>query len=293
MLLWIGFAVLTAAVVAALTRPFFRRPQAEADPTGADIAVYRDQLSAVASERERGVLTEADAQSARTEIGRRVLQSARGQDEVGARVPPTRTSSRAAYVVAAVVPLASIAIYLALGSPSLPGRPHREQTGLPLEQASIEEIVSKVEARLREAPNDGRGWEAIAPVYLMQGRYADAADAYGKAMAFLGETPARLTGFATSSIRAANGIVNDGARGAFDKVLAAEPDRPDARFWIAMAKEQDGDLQGAANGYREVLAKAEKDAPWSRAAGERLKGIEEKLGGSRSEEPAGEPKPVN
>jgi len=293
MLLWIGFAVLTAAVVAALTRPFFKASQEGANAPGPDIPLYRQQSDASESERERGVLTEADAQFARAEIGRRLLQSARDRDKLGASVSPTHVSSRAAYVVAAAIPLASIGIYLALGSPNLPGRPHREQTGLPLDHAPVEEILSKVEARLREAPSDGRGWEVIAPVYLMQRRYADAADAYGKALALLGETSARLTGFATSSIRAANGVVNDRARGAFEKVLAAEPDRLDARFWIALAKEQDGDLQGAANGYREVMAKADKDAPWSRAASERLKGIEEKLGGARSEESAGASKPVN
>ncbi len=57
MLLWIGFALLTAGVVAALLRPLLRRSVEDdrqpADAHEADVAVYRDQLSEIDADRDR------------------------------------------------------------------------------------------------------------------------------------------------------------------------------------------------------------------------------------------------
>jgi len=73
MLLWIGFAVLTAAVVAVLVHPLMRSgppPRAAAE---ADAAVYRDQLNEIEADRARGLLSDGEAASARVEVARRLL----------------------------------------------------------------------------------------------------------------------------------------------------------------------------------------------------------------------------
>ncbi|MFK5151223.1 tetratricopeptide repeat protein, partial [Klebsiella pneumoniae] len=69
------------------------------------------------------------------------------------------------------------------------------------------DLIAKVEARLREKPDDGQGWAVIAPVYLSMGRAADAANAFTRAMELLGETPDRLLGLAKATIFASNGTV--------------------------------------------------------------------------------------
>lgn len=279
MLLWIVFAVLAVIVATALTWPLLRSYSPSGRSEEADIAVYRDQLTSLQSDCERGVLMPGEAEAARAEIGRRLLDRAR-------REPHAESDPRAlaaaphwpGYAIAALVPLLGACIYLAVGSPGLPGQPRAARAALPIEQASVEEIVTKVEARLRAKPDDGQGWDVIAPVYILGQRYDDAADAFAKAIALLGESPKRLAGFADATIRAGNGIVNDSARRAYERLLAIEPGRIDARFWLAMGKEQDGDLAGAAAGYRDLLVKAEADAPWRGPAGQRLEAIEERLG---------------
>ncbi len=294
MLLWTLLALLTVLVVAALTRPMLRTERSLDRSRDADIAVYRDQLAAIKDDCDKGVLPKAEAEAARAEIGRRLLDSARREAGLANAPPASRLPPRwVAYAITASVPLLGVSLYLAAGSPHLPGQSRAARAALPIEQASIEEIVAKVEARLQETPDDGRGWDVIAPIYLLQQRYRDAADAFAKAILLLGETPKRLTGLAESSIRAGNGIVSNAARGAYEKLLLLEPGRADARFWIAVAKEQDGDLAGAADGYREVLAKADTEAPWRKPSEERLKAIEEGLGSPPSDGVADEPKPVD
>src|SRR5947209_1650709 len=75
MLLWLAFALMTAAALAAVLAPLARRPRvAEAD-TGA-LAVYRHQLDEIEAERARGLVDPAEAEAARIEVSRRLLASA-------------------------------------------------------------------------------------------------------------------------------------------------------------------------------------------------------------------------
>ena len=148
---------------------------------------------------------------------------------------------------------------------------------LAAEQAGILELVARVEARLREHPAEGEGWEALAPVYLKLGRYRDAANAYTRAIALNGETAKLLVGFGEASMLANDGIVTEEARRAYEKLLKLEPDRIEARFWLAVAKEQDGKLNEAQSDFRALLAAAPAAAPWRAAVSERLDDVDRRL----------------
>ena len=90
----------------------------------------------------------------------------------------------------------------------------------------------------------------IAPVYLKLGRFRDAADAYANAARLKGETAALLAGLAEASILASDGVVTEEARTAYEKILKLEPERIEPRFWLALAKEQDGRLAEALADYQ-------------------------------------------
>ena len=52
----------------------------------------------------------------------------------------------------------------------------------PLQNRSLETLVAQVEAHLEKNPEDGRGWEVIAPVYVRLGRLEDAVKARRNAL---------------------------------------------------------------------------------------------------------------
>jgi cytochrome c-type biogenesis protein CcmH len=76
-----GFWLAAGAIsllVAFLILLAFLRPSAGATPAAAyDLQVYRDQLKEVDRDVERGILTEAEAARARTEVSRRILEADR------------------------------------------------------------------------------------------------------------------------------------------------------------------------------------------------------------------------
>ena len=288
MILWIVYAVVVAAVIGVLVRPMLSDRDDTASAEEADLAVYRDQLAEIEAERDRGQIEEAEAESARRELARRLIRrsdDAQGTRGIAAKGTGTSTSVAIAYATALSIPLISLAIYLSLGSPSMPGMPQSARLQSTPGGGSINELVAKVEAQLRETPEDGRGWDAVAPVYLRLQRFDDAARAYAQAIRLQGETPRRLRGFAEATVQANNGIVVDLARKAYAQILQLEPKNPEARFWLAMADEQEGKFKEAEKGYKAVLENAPADAPWRAVVEARLKEIHTKSGGA-TEAPA-------
>lgn len=281
MIFWILVAALSALVTYWVTRPLLAR-QTSATPVGAgaaDIAVYKDQLIEIDADLARGQISAAEAEAARAEVSRRLLRA--GSDAAGtANTAPARAQlSRVHMAATAALPLVSLGLYLVYGSPDLPGLPLKERMAAAPERSSADELVAKVEARLREEPDDGKGWDILAPVYVAQGRFAEAVDAFANAMRILGETPRRLEGLAMADIRASDGLVTERARKAFERSLALEPKRIEPRLWLAFAQEQDGDLAGAAASYKALIAEAPADASWRKAVEERLAGVEAKASG--------------
>ncbi|HXE00837.1 MAG TPA: c-type cytochrome biogenesis protein CcmI [Hyphomicrobium sp.] len=275
MLFWILVGVLVAGVTLAITRPLTRSAGPPVKAADADIAVYKDQLREVVADAARGSLAAREAEAASAEIARRLLRST----ETNAKSPDGGPGGRGRfakpiYVVTSIaLPVASLALYLAYGAPGLPGQPLSERIATASDTMKPNDLVAKVEARLRDHPDDGTGWDVIAPVYYAMGRYADAAEAYGNALRLVGESPRRLQGFANARIRAEDGVIPQDAKKALERILVMAPDSKEPRIWLALAKEQDGHLTDAAADYRKLIAEAPADAPWRKVLEERLAGL--------------------
>jgi len=277
-LLWAIFAVLTAVVLYALLRPLAGDNGGEGSRAAFNATVYRDQLGEVQSDRERGLIGEGDAEAARIEIARRLLAAdAETPVEQGSA---TSSPLRAlAIALAFGLPLAALSLYLIYGSPRLPDQPLIARLQDPASDKNLEVLVARVEARLREHPEEGEGWEVIAPVYMGWRHYADAADAYRQSIRLLGESPKRLASYGQALVLANNGVVTEDARKALERALVLDPKLIEPRLVLIIAKEQDGQLAAAIEDWRAMLASAPADAPWRKLAEQRLAEDEAKLAG--------------
>ncbi|MBY0225427.1 MAG: c-type cytochrome biogenesis protein CcmI [Hyphomicrobium sp.] len=284
MLLWVIFSILTAGVVGALLWSYRRADEAAAGSGHADVAVYADQLLQIDADRARGLLSEAEAQSARAEVGRRMLTRAADVDTGVATA--TRGSERVLGVVALSIPVLALILYTQLGSPGLPDLPHAGRTAEDAARSQVDAMIARVEQRLRSAPEDGNGWDVIGPVYLRMERYGQAAEAFANANRLLGETPKRLAGFVQAEILANNGIVNSNAKMAAERLLALEPDRLDARMWLALAKEQDGQFAEALTDYRALIKAPQMTPAMTSAIEVRISAVERLARGETVEPPA-------
>jgi cytochrome c-type biogenesis protein CcmH len=269
MTLWFLFALMTAAAVFAVLWPLGRSSDAKA---GSDLAVYRDQLDEIERDRSIGLIGEAEAQAARIEVSRRLIAAADSAEfadtvPVGASLWRRRAAAVAAVIL---LPVGAAAFYLALGSPQLPGQPLEARLRAADQNRSIASLVSQAEAHLDRNPDDARGYEVLAPVYLRLGRFGDAVNARRKLLALSGENAERQSDLGEALAAAANGVITSEAKAAFERALVLDPNQLKATFFLGVAAEQDGDRAKAAVIWRGMLERAPADAPWLPMVGEAL-----------------------
>jgi cytochrome c-type biogenesis protein CcmH len=154
-----------------------------------------------------------------------------------------------------------LAVYLGLGSPGLPDQPLAARLSAPPDTQDLAVQVARIEQHLARNPDDGRGWEVVAPVYIRMGRLADAVAAYRNAIRVLGSTPEREVRLGLALVTA-NDQVTDEAVAAFQKAVSLAPADLTANLYLAKAFEERGDVAAAAGVWRGLLASAPPDAPW-------------------------------
>lgn len=283
MLFWILIAVLTGVAALSILVPLSRSDRARtAGTVSADEAVYREQLSAIESEFERGLIDAEAAEAARTETGRRLLAAhdrRAGQADGASRGGRIRT----AQVLAVLgLPAAAVGLYLVLGAPGQPDLPLAQRLNAPAEQQSLEVLVARVERHLEQNPQDGQGWSVIAPVYLSLGRAQASAKAYANALRLLGPRQDWLTDMGEALTIANQGLVTADARSAFEKAAALDASAVKPRFFLAIALGQEGKTAEAIAAWETLLENADETAAWVGAARQQLAGL-------RGNQPAGAP----
>ena len=258
MMLWFALALMTGAAMAAIAWPLTR--QARSLRSGSDLAVYRDQLEEVRRDQAAGRIGDSEAEAAEVEVSRRLLAAADAEAALQASTA-TPGSRRRAVALAAlvVVSFGSAGTYLSLGSPTLPGQPLASRD----QGQSIDAMIAQVEGHLARNPNDGRGWEVIAPVYLRLGRVEDAIKARRNALAFSGETSERQAGLGEALVAASDGKITPEARKSFARAVELDGGNIKARYFLGVAAEQDGQPAAAVEIWRAMLAGAPADAPWA------------------------------
>jgi cytochrome c-type biogenesis protein CcmH len=263
LLLWILIALLTAAAILAVLVPLARRPSA-GDPAEHAARVYRDQLAELERDKAEGRINAAEAEAARAEVARRLI-AADSEARVRAKAAHGGSAGvrRATAVVALIgIPLLALTLYLGLGAPTVPGAPLAARLSGPTAADDFEMMIRKVEEHLASKPEDGRGWDVIAPVYLRLGRLTDAEQAYRNAIRLLGATAPRQIGLGEAIFAAQGGIVTAEARSAFEAANGLDPAAPIPRFFLGLAAEQEGKKQEAADAWRALLADTPADAAW-------------------------------
>ncbi|MGE0062535.1 MAG: c-type cytochrome biogenesis protein CcmI [Xanthobacteraceae bacterium] len=259
MVLWLFFALMTAAAIFAVLWPLSRSVRRS---EGSDVEVYRDQLDEVARDRAAGLIGDAEAEAARIEVSRRLIAAAESAETAIPAGSPVWWRRGAAVVALIVLPVLASGVYLKLGSPQLPGEPLASRERSPHANQSLASLISQAEAHVERNPSDGRGWEVLAPVYLRMGRFDDAVKARRNALILNGETADRQADLGEAQVMAANGIVTAEARQAFERAIGLDAKQFKAHFFIGMAQEQDGRKDEAAKTWRALIAESPKDAPW-------------------------------
>jgi cytochrome c-type biogenesis protein CcmH len=271
-MLWLIFAVFTAIAVISVLWPLAKTPRGGVRGE-LDIAVYKAQLAEIERDEAQALVAPEDAQAAKAQAARRLMAV------VDAAIEPPPSTSRtrvrlASIAVLIFVPALALGLYTTIGHPELPDVPLAARLENPPARTDFAAAIAKIEAHLAQHPDDGRGYEVLAPVYLRMGRTDDAVHAARAALRLLGETPERLILYGEALVSAAHGVVTLEAKQSFEAAVEKSPSAEKPRFFLGLAAEQAGDKAHAAELWGKLVAEAPQDAPWVPVLRERIAALD-------------------
>ncbi len=173
---------------------------------------------------------------------------------------------RIVFILLTIIPFSAFGLYQYWGSPdainmastnrtdqasSDAANPHADQNK---HAAGLDEAIVKLEARLKQDPNNPDGWYMLARSYSVQKQYAKSVDAYRKLYALVGEQPAVMLGLADTLTMSRNGDISGEPFELAKRALKLEPTNTTA-LWLAGIGYQDaGDIPKALELWKLLLS---------------------------------------
>lgn len=238
-LFWLVALVLVAATVAALVWPLLRsraaRPTEVED--AAATSVYRDQKRQLDDELAAGAITRAERDAQLDELAARLSAELDAAASTAA-APPTRelpqTPFAAALILVAVIPASALLLYVVFGSPdALRGATQADERA-PMSHEQLAAMVDKLAARMKERPEDPKGWQLLARAYSTMGRFKESTAAFAEAAKRSPEDPSLLADWADALAMQNQSLQGEPSR-LIARALELDPNHPKALALSASA----------------------------------------------------------
>jgi cytochrome c-type biogenesis protein CcmH len=255
-----------------------------------DMEIYRDQLKELDRDLARGVIAPEEAERARVEISRRLLEADRAaQAQDGASRAPRTASIAATAGIALLLGLGGAYVYNSLGAPGYPDLPLELRKQLAQEtrenrpdQAAAEAemppwdgpnadvpsdyvtLVEQLRTAVARRPDDAEGLALLARHEAALENYRAAHRAQSRLIAVKGEAAAAQdhADLAELLILAAGGYVSPEAERAISRALEENPQNGVARYYSGLLLAQTGRPDLAFRMWRTLLETSQETAPW-------------------------------
>jgi len=250
-LFWSIAVALVLATLAALLWPLLRGRATRA-PAGDDAsaAIFRDQKRQIDAEFASGAIDAAERDLAQAELVERL-----SRELADAADAPAVRGSRAAWIVAlalvAIVPAATLAGYLAIGQPDAIGATAARTRA---SDADVVAMIERLAQRMREQPDDPKGWVLLGRSYAALQRFDDSAQAYEQAARRLPNDADVLADWADALGMAQGRTLAGRPAELVRQALAADPRHPKALALAASAAMEARDDRAAIGYWKRLLA---------------------------------------
>lgn len=283
---WIAAGLLTALVLALISRPLLRQRQANhASRKALNTAIYRDQMAELERDLASGALSAADHATARDELERRILEDL--ADDGAEAVAEPRRLPRTAIALGLALPATAVLLYLVLGTPAaLNPAALQADSGAAPTQAEVEKMVATLAAKLEKEPDNPKGWVMLGRSYKVMGRLDEAAHAFEKAGPVMETEPELMLEMAELSAAQNEGKVEGKGLELLKRVLADQPDNPQALVLAGTDAYFRKNYADAARYWEKVLAQVPPDSEDARNLSAGIEKVRQLMGDGAGAKPA-------
>ena len=258
-LFWLVTAAMAAAAVAFVLVPLLRARAAAGPSEGeANLEVLRGHRREIDADIAAGTLPADAREEALADL------VGRAADDLSAPAAPAPVASKkpwpVAAAVAAAVPLLAFGIYLAIGTPQALVEPAHSATSRDLDAGKVVAMVESLAAKMRERPDDARGWALLARSMASLERFQESADAYAQLVRLVPGDAQILADYADVLGMAQGQDLAGRPAELVRQALAIDPRNQKALALAATAAMSAGDYEAALGHWRAISVQLAPDS---------------------------------
>ena len=188
----------------------------------------------------RGLLNATDGETLRAEIEKKIEKNSEyqaSQTKNSSKSGIRRTGINKAIAIVSFMPFASYGLYAYLGSPESSDQPFaNRQLESPAEKINGQmiELVAKLKGRLRQNPNELKGWILLGRSLVSLKRFDDASNAFKKAFRIAPNRSDIAASAAETKFMAMDGKFNQEIRYFFKTAAKLNPREHKALFYLGL-----------------------------------------------------------
>jgi cytochrome c-type biogenesis protein CcmH len=255
---WALAAGMTLAALAFVLVPMLRSRKEPAGPSAreATLEVLRGQRREIEADIASGHLPAEAREEVLAELVQRAGEDLPAEAAAAKRGAPVPSRPWVAAAVSAVaVPAIAFGLYAAIGSPTATDVKAMARAPAAAEPGHDKELVAMIDTlakKVRERPDDARGWELLARSMVSLGRFEEAVEAYAHLNRIAPNDPQILSDYADALGMTQGRSLRGKPRELAEQALAVDPRHPKALALAGTAAMETSDW-GAAMGYWQRL----------------------------------------
>jgi cytochrome c-type biogenesis protein CcmH len=242
--------VMMLIAVACVVWPLLRQgPLSDLHQDELNLGLARERLQEWQTELDEEAISEAEFDNLRSELEDTLLL------ELGSEAPIERTQRPRAYLaitLVVLIPIVVIGLYLQLGTPTVlspdalfDSSSTRQGAALELSVPPVDVMLTQLQARLAENPDDEYGWSILANAMMSLKRFPEAVQAYESWLQLVGNRSDVLVRYADALAMAAGGDFSGRPTDLLEEALAADPLEPQGLWLSGIAAREREDFKQA------------------------------------------------
>ncbi len=252
---WIFAIAMVAIALVFILRPLFiEQNKNDIDRTAQNVAITKERLNELKLELEQSVINQTEYEQSKQELELALLNDVEQPSSESMNKENMLSYNRVTpMAILLVVPVIAISFYIYLGQPELI-EGGKKQAAVPAGHASsnasgklgtIEQVVEKLAARLKEKPNSAEGWFLLGRSYMSMKRYKEAVAAFDKANRLIPDNPVVMLRYADALTMLSGGQISGKPFELIKRAVAIKPDDPTGLWLLGMGYEEKGEYQKA------------------------------------------------
>lgn len=262
---WILAIAMIIVALVFLIRPLRSdSKQNDIDRTAQNVQIAKERLSELKLDLEQGVISQAEFEQTQQELEQSLLYDVEQSSFDKIKTVDTKSLNRVTQLVLILsVPILAVGFYVFLGQPDLLDGA-KKQTAVPEHagQASangasklgtIEEIVEKLAAKMKEEPDNAEGWFMLGRSYMSLERYEEAVAALEKTNQLVPDNPVIMLRYADALTMMSGGQISGKPFELIKRAVEIKPDDPTGLWLLGMGYEEQGEYKKAISYWNLLL----------------------------------------